>query len=285
MYHVLSILLHRPFVADGHLYNTSRSIPVNSFLICASAADSIAALLRVYDRTFSVRHAPYLISYATYVAATIHVRIAARRNTASEARANLQTCLGVFRDNEQTNWAVRRAKSIVEGLIQRLGVNLAELGGDPRGAAPPTQARPGSPSQQGQAVRVEDDRAPGGMSTGGTAARTHRPVLSGHAISPSAGWHDIDGIIQSFVARGQNGGADAEDPGALGRLEDYPMPHEPAGGVVPGARDFGGGMGVEGNPAPWVGFLPGGGASGTAAASFDDLLFGFNGSALDSSFY
>ncbi|RXG44951.1 hypothetical protein VDGE_01342 [Verticillium dahliae] len=32
MYHVLTILLHRPFVADGHLYTTSRSVSVNSFI-------------------------------------------------------------------------------------------------------------------------------------------------------------------------------------------------------------------------------------------------------------
>ncbi|KAF4429278.1 putative transcriptional regulatory protein [Colletotrichum fructicola] len=42
MYHVLTILLHRPFVADGHLYNTSRSLSINSFITCASAADSIS---------------------------------------------------------------------------------------------------------------------------------------------------------------------------------------------------------------------------------------------------
>jgi len=67
MYNVLMILLHRPFVADGHLYNTARSISVNSFMSCATAADDIVQILRVYDKAFSVRRAPYLISYATYV--------------------------------------------------------------------------------------------------------------------------------------------------------------------------------------------------------------------------
>ncbi|KAK8009481.1 hypothetical protein PG991_012032 [Apiospora marii] len=279
MYHVLSILLHRPFVADGHLYNTSRSIPVNSFLICASAADSISALLRVYDRTFSVRHAPYLISYATYVAATIHVRIAARRNAASEARENLQTCLGVFRDNEKTNWAVRRAKSIVQSLIKRLGVNLSEIRDDPGGPAP-TQVRPRSPCHDGQ-VPGFDNRSSDAITASTTS--TNIQVLSGNSNSPSAGWYDIDGIIQSFV-RGQNGNY-ADDAGASSQVENYQMPHEATSGVVPEARDFSGSIGVDGNPASWVGFLPGGGASGAATASFDDLLFGFNGSALDSSFY
>ena len=83
------ILLHRPFVADGHLYSTTRSISINSLITCATAADNIVALLRTYDRTFSIRRAPYLVSYACYVAATIHARIAAKRSADSEAHSNL----------------------------------------------------------------------------------------------------------------------------------------------------------------------------------------------------
>ena len=79
----------------------------------------------MYGQVFSVRHAPYLISYATYVAATIHVRIAAKRSTESGARECLETCMSVFRENQETNWAVRRAKAIVEGLMTRLGVGLS----------------------------------------------------------------------------------------------------------------------------------------------------------------
>ncbi|KAF3359217.1 hypothetical protein VdG1_02240 [Verticillium dahliae VDG1] len=133
MYHVLTILLHRPFVADGHLYTTSRSVSVNSFITCASAADSIVALLRAYDRAFTVRRAPYLVSYATYVAATIHARIAAN----------------------------------------------------------------------GAEIAVPDN------------------------ISPSAGWSDIDGIIQSFV-KGQDGLAAASEYQADLRHTDNFMPAQTA---------------------------------------------------------
>ncbi|KAK7947872.1 uncharacterized protein PG986_008758 [Apiospora aurea] len=290
MYHVLTILLHRPFVADGHLYNTSRSIPVNSFLICASAADSISALLRVYDRTFSVRHAPYLISYATYVAATIHVRIAARRSTASEARENLETCLGVFRDNQKTNWAVRRAKTIVEGLIMKLGVRLAEAGTAPNSSTTQARVHPEPPNPDGQVPQVGNRSS---REASVADARSDRQMFSGCSTSPSAGWSDIDGIIQSF-ARGQDGNEDMS--GRPGQMEGHHIPpHRPATAAAPGMRDFGGfgemsdpedaRLGVDGNVASWIGFLPGGGASGAATASFEDLLFGFNGSALDSAFY
>ncbi|GJN71066.1 hypothetical protein PLICBS_005128 [Purpureocillium lilacinum] len=130
MYHVLVILLHRPFVADGHLYSTSRSISVESFMKCASAASSIVLLLRAYHFAFSVQPAPYLISYATYVAATIHSRIAAKRGHESTAYSNLATCLAVFQINQKTNPAVRKATLIVQSLMKKLGVVIATIPGD-----------------------------------------------------------------------------------------------------------------------------------------------------------
>src|ERR1700761_3073270 len=132
MYNVLLILLHRPFVADGHLYNTARSISVNSLLTCATAANQIVRLLRVYDRAFSVRRAPYLISYATYVSATILVRIAAKRNSTSDAHRSLSTCIAVLSINQETNWAARRAKAIVEGLTKRLRVEVPDIAASPQ---------------------------------------------------------------------------------------------------------------------------------------------------------
>ncbi|KAJ8119080.1 hypothetical protein OPT61_g70 [Boeremia exigua] len=127
LYNVLTILLHRPFVTDGHLYNTSRAISVSSLKTCASAADNIVELMRAYDKAFSVRKAPYLISYATYVAATIHARIAAKTGADSHAHGNLVVCLGVFRENQETNWAVRRANAVVQNLMKRLGLEIPDI--------------------------------------------------------------------------------------------------------------------------------------------------------------
>jgi hypothetical protein len=95
---------------------------------CAAAAKEIVHLLRRYDKAFSTSRALYLISYATYVAATIHVRIAAQRGPGSEAHACLQTCLSVFQKNQQTNWAVKKAKIVIENLMKKMGVDLAYLG-------------------------------------------------------------------------------------------------------------------------------------------------------------
>ncbi|TLD23837.1 hypothetical protein PspLS_06355 [Pyricularia sp. CBS 133598] len=293
MYHVLTILLHRPFVADGHLYNTSRSIPVNSFIICASAADSIAALLRAYDRAFSVRHAPYLISYATYVAATIHVRIAAKRSTDSEARENLETCLGVFRDNSKTNWAVRRANAIVESLIKRLGVNLTDPGGESSGVSR-SQRRSSLAGPDGPRSQA----AIGGSGSHGETVQQlrqhgHQGLNFSEDASPSTGWSDIDGIIQSFV-RGQDNNVEDATTGRMGVVEDQQIQYRaPTAAATGGVMGFSGAEpssssadarhGMDGHSGTWVGLFPDGAVSG-AATSFDDLLFGFNGSALDSSF-
>lgn len=267
MYHVLTILLHRPFVADGHLYNTSRSISVNSFITCASAADSIVSILRSYDGAFSVRRAPYLISYATYVAATIHVRIAAKRSTESQARECLETCMSVFRENRETNWAVRRAQVIVEGLMTRLGVSLSQNhdNSQPRDRTPHT-TRARSPVPIGQDCFGRTENLP------------HVPqdllphIAPGDARSSDLGWSDIDGIIQSFV-RDQDLNTASAGPVQADFLQQ-PVP--PGTGMQ--APSLGSNFG--GNQS-WLQGMTQGDNNST---SFDDLLFGFNGSALDSVF-
>lgn len=268
MYHVLTILLSRPFVADGHLYNTSRSISVNSFITCASAADSIVSVLRVYDRVFSVRHAPYLISYATYVAATIHVRIAAKRSTESEARERLETCMSVFRENQETNWAVRRAKTIVEGLMARLGVSLGE--GQSTRSRDPIQAS----KRTRLATATTRDNTEGRNSLP-QELQNHAPQAAPENETPPLGWSDIDGIIQSF-ARGQDPNAASADPAQADIQLQFQQVPQPAGNQ---AFSFGP-SGFVGNQVWFQGMPEGDGGS----ASFDDLLFGFNGSALDSMF-
>lgn len=177
MYHVLVILLHHPFVADGHLYSTSRSISVNSLKCCATAANDIVNLVRVFDKAFSVRRAPYLISYATYVAATIHTRIAAKRGRGSYAHSSLAACLAVFRENQKTNPAVRRANALVQNLMKRLGVRMDSI----------------------DECRIHEDTDGGSQRQSPEAVSN---VTTGRG--PSLQGLDLDGIIQSFVREQEN---------------------------------------------------------------------------------
>jgi hypothetical protein len=261
MYNVLMILLHRPFVADGHLYSTSRAISVNSFMSCATASSHIVRLVRVYDKAFSVRRAPYLISYATYVAATIHARVAAKRGHGSDAHSSLEACLAVFRENQETNWAVRRANAIVQGLMKRLGVTVSDH------------------------VELQLEKDISGSSSHSTPSATFGRMEgrdnSIHSI-------DIDGIIQSFVREQETSQAQA-GPIHRGPTADMAAPTRTStthqNGYLtsnnPQSTQQDTGTSASNNHGSWSyqdsQLLP-----GEAMISLDDLLYGFNSSALDS---
>ncbi|KAK2055966.1 hypothetical protein LY76DRAFT_607322 [Colletotrichum caudatum] len=105
------------------------------------------------------------------------------------------------------------------------------------------------------------------------ANELHPPQIVLENTSPPMGWSDIDGIIQSFV-RGQDSNAVAMDMGQA-ELHNQPLPTGP--GPQPAHFDSSSLMGQQ----TWFPGVPDGDGG---AASFDDLLFGFNGSALDSVF-
>ncbi|KAL9613000.1 MAG: hypothetical protein Q9167_002433 [Letrouitia subvulpina] len=68
--------------------------------------------------------APYLIAYSTYVAATIHVRIAASKDSGSDAYVNLKRCFAVLSENQATNSGVSSAIAALQSLSSSLGVNV-----------------------------------------------------------------------------------------------------------------------------------------------------------------
>ncbi|KAF4503295.1 pathway-specific regulatory nit-4 [Fusarium agapanthi] len=302
MYHVLVILLHRPFVADGHLYNTFRSISVDSVIKCSAAASSICSLLRAYHRAFSVRRAPCLISYATYVAATIHCRIAAKNGKGSAAYVNLMTCLAVFKENQETNSAVQKASVIIHRLMRKYGVVVDDLPDDALEAEPATKSRDQQPQQQQQQQRVQAQiglENTGSAQTETSPNQEMQPVeLNGSAVpSPGSDWINIDGIIQSFLRKGDFNAGGSEPtmygqyPQKIPQVDEEHYLHTstgqqpvylpqgfrfPAGGLnsfaaapVPGAGDIEGG-----NSWQQTSFWP----ANQDAAFLEDPIFGFNGS-------
>jgi hypothetical protein len=256
MYNVLLILLHRPFVADGHLHDTARSISVNSLLTCANAASQIVRVIRSYDKAFSVRRAPYLISYATYVSATILVRIAAKASSSSDVKGSLYSCIAVLSINQETNWAARRAKSIVEGLTKRLKVKLPNIASDPQAYV--HGAEPQAPTTVPQAAATADIQPDNSKPEG---------------FSPGL---DIDAVIQSFVPAA----------GGNANLPTAPHPYQPDMNDQNRSNAFGYQNSIDYSSnfyaasqqdpyADWDNqFMPQG-------FQMDDLLFGFNGSMVD----
>lgn len=246
LYHVQVILLHRPFVSEGHLHTADPSVALSSFTTCTAAAFSITQILQAYDNTFSIQRAPYLISYATYVAATIFVRVAAQREGASRAHASLQNCLDVFKKNQETNWAVRRAHNVILHLMDRMGVRLE------------TQTvTPTSPLEQpSRNLAIPPD-----SNLQGPAPVTNEnpPELEASAL-------DIDMIIQSFI-RPQSKNFEAQ--AATGEQGESSFMNS--------AVTHSGGQGTIAPASPVTEDLH-------DYMLFDDMLFGFNGSPQDGLF-
>ena len=128
MYYVLQILLHRPFVSEGHLQSALPTVALNSFSTCVAAADSIAQYLESFNRAHTFKKLPYFLFYASYVSATIHVRIAAQKQLETNAYTYLRTCFLVFDMNGEENTVTAKAKAVIQQLMDRLGVSLPSDG-------------------------------------------------------------------------------------------------------------------------------------------------------------
>lgn len=69
------------------------------------------------------------MSYAIYVSATIHLRIAAQRRAGSEAHTSLRNCLDVLSEHQIMSFASRRCLNILKGLMKRLKVDVSDSTG------------------------------------------------------------------------------------------------------------------------------------------------------------
>ena len=252
----LLILLHRPFVADGHLYSRQSGVAISSFSICAAAATEIVGILRAYDRAFSFRRAPYLMSYATYVSATIHVRIAAQRGQNSTAHTSLAVCLEMLKANEDTNWAARKASAVIRNLMARMRVEVQ---------APP-------PSSEIQAGKPHEDTVMQGHMP---ASDAPQPVYD----RPTGGLYDLDmdAIIQSFMCDDPS-----VPPESLYAAYTPDSVQNQGSPVSQRQQAYGPGLPQGGSDAHMAGSYPSAGSeSSRYMQSGSDMLFGFNGSTLD----
>lgn len=127
IYHTLVVLLHRPIIAEGHLYAASAS--TSSLKRCTIAARAITLTMTKYFRCYGLRSAPYLFAYALYVACTIHVRNAAmfEQNTGRGEHCSLLT--SSLHQLEQIcvpNPVVSRPIAIIRKLMATKGVKPIE---------------------------------------------------------------------------------------------------------------------------------------------------------------
>ncbi|KAF3484036.1 uncharacterized protein GIQ15_03360 [Arthroderma uncinatum] len=124
LYYSLVILLHRPFISDGHL--RSAVAPASSWKRCTSAAKNITSIVLAYKSAYTLRGAAYLLSYAVYVACTIHVRNAAATdgNQPGENSSILSASLHSLDELSLPNAGVSKTASIIRKIMADNGLKL-----------------------------------------------------------------------------------------------------------------------------------------------------------------
>lgn len=121
-FHSLIILLHRPFISDGHLRLITA--PEVSWKRCTSTAQSITSIVLAYQAAYTLQAAPYILSYALYVSCTIHVRnAAAERSRARERSSVLASSLNCLDELCKVNPGVKRPASIIRRLMATNGLS------------------------------------------------------------------------------------------------------------------------------------------------------------------
>ncbi|KAK6385767.1 hypothetical protein LTS17_001339 [Exophiala oligosperma] len=124
---LLHILLHRPFLRDGHLEALGADEPTRHD-ICVSAALRIYNLARIYRDTFTLRRATYLFSYAVFSAATVlpmHASPSADPTQRKEMVVFFWNALKELQNG--ANFGLRKTVRIIGGMFERAGIDLNAL--------------------------------------------------------------------------------------------------------------------------------------------------------------
>ncbi|EPS28496.1 hypothetical protein PDE_03442 [Penicillium oxalicum 114-2] len=123
----LMILSQRPLftnASQSHIHNSTSAYEAVSK--CTAAANQITQILRDYSQHFSITSAPYMLSYATYICATIHVRIAAQKGRGSASFNCLLLCRNVLQQHLRLYAAAGKAMGNLDKLIAHHKVLLTE---------------------------------------------------------------------------------------------------------------------------------------------------------------
>lgn len=122
-YYSLIILLHRPFIRHGHLW-AANTPTTSSWEACVTAARNITQLALAYRSAYSLRRANYMLSYALYVACTIHARNPAVRESTKrgDLSSPLIVCLRCLDELAVPNCGVSVPAKIVRKLMQANGI-------------------------------------------------------------------------------------------------------------------------------------------------------------------
>ncbi|KAM3443682.1 hypothetical protein NHJ13734_001804 [Beauveria thailandica] len=259
MYDSLIILLHRPFVSEGHLQSASSFIAREALSHCVTAAFEVDDMLQLYRQHFCVKTVPYFMSYATYVSATIHARLASLKLMGASPAKCLRNCLNVLTEQQTKCHAPRRTLRILKQLIRRLGLRVEDL-----------------PTEESDVSHGNEPDSDGDLLTPAMSSLPEGAHLSRASEQPPASVVAEDRMHDGNMTKFDSMFLDMDMDGIL---KSFGVVSNDAVPVQPGGSRFDGGIvlesmgGVE-STALEQEYEQGPGSSGFAV--FSDPLFGFD---------
>ncbi|KAJ5732455.1 hypothetical protein N7493_003936 [Penicillium malachiteum] len=125
LFNVLLILSQRRLFTGSYQADTPGTAH-ESVNICTTAANQIVQILRDYTLHFSIGSAPYMLSYATYISATIHARIVAQKGRNSSSFQSLLLCLHILKEHERLYAAAGKARANLNRLVANLNIRILD---------------------------------------------------------------------------------------------------------------------------------------------------------------
>ncbi|KAJ5661371.1 uncharacterized protein N7484_000743 [Penicillium longicatenatum] len=127
-YHALTILLHRAFLEEGHLRRHSGETDRRQCEeACINSALAIQKLIRAYRKAFTLRRAPFLLSYAVYCAVIVIIRQERHdRGQFIEPISFFWTCLSELQHG--CNFGLKKPLSILRDMVYEFRVSVEEGG-------------------------------------------------------------------------------------------------------------------------------------------------------------
>ena len=178
-FHTLRILVHRPFLQEGHLTSLNVNIDGVSFeKTCLVAARQICRLAKAYEEAFGLHHAPYLFSYALFSAATVITR------HESDSELMMYLFLALTRIQNGANFGLLKPLMIIRDLMERVGV-------DTRTITAATQSLNQQLRKEG-----EEDSTPG-LPQGNDALLLNDPLVNKSMSGLDLTWLEDLGYLQT----------------------------------------------------------------------------------------
>ncbi|OJJ54514.1 hypothetical protein ASPSYDRAFT_61116 [Aspergillus sydowii CBS 593.65] len=127
-FHALTILLNRAFLEEGHLRRHSdEGSRERSEQACISSALAIQKFVRAYKKAFTLRRAPFLLSYAVYSAVIVILRQERHeRGQFMEPISFFWTCLSELQGG--CNFGLEKPLSILRDMVHEFQVSTRHGG-------------------------------------------------------------------------------------------------------------------------------------------------------------